>query len=142
MQTISFDVNDMICGGCAEQVRPWSKSKHKHRDRGRAAVVAAVGSASGASMSGTGSATAPISREDGGAQLHLLQAELVKLQRHVIGCGDKILVLVEALAAGKDGGLKRVIEFQPGPAVAFEFTPDCITVRRLARRVSRRKESS
>lgn len=34
-------------------------------------------------------------REDYEAQLHLLQIELVKLQRHFIGCGDRILVLLE-----------------------------------------------
>jgi len=36
-----------------------------------------------------------ITREDYAAQLHLLQVELVKLQRHFIGCGDRILVLLE-----------------------------------------------
>ena len=54
----------------------------------------------------------PISAEDYHAQLHLLQIELVKLQRHFIGCGDKILVLVEGRdAAGKDGGIKRIVEY-------------------------------
>ncbi|RZF25014.1 polyphosphate kinase 2 [Paraburkholderia sp. UYCP14C] len=44
-------------------------------------------------------------------QLHLLQVELVKLQRHFIGCRDKILVLLEGRdAAGKDGAIKRVVE--------------------------------
>ena len=89
-----------------------SKKKHKHRDEVREAVAAAIGAASGAPASGTGSATAPISREDYEAQLHMLQVELVKLQRHFIGCGDKILVLVEGRdAAGKDGGIKRVVEY-------------------------------
>ena len=54
----------------------------------------------------------PISAEDYQAQLHLLQVELVKLQRHFIGCGDKILVLVEGRdAAGKDGSIKRIVEY-------------------------------
>ena len=89
-----------------------SKKKHKHRDEAREALAAAVGVASAAPASGTGSATAPISREDYEAQLHMLQVELVKLQRHFIGCGDKILVLVEGRdAAGKDGGIKRVVEY-------------------------------
>ena len=89
-----------------------SKRKHKHRDEEREAVTAAVGVASAAPASGTGSATAAISREDYEAQLHMLQVELVKLQRHFIGCGDKILVLVEGRdAAGKDGGIKRVVEY-------------------------------
>ncbi|MEP7303840.1 MAG: polyphosphate kinase 2, partial [Caldimonas sp.] len=53
-----------------------------------------------------------ISAEDYQAQLHLLQIELVKLQRHFIGCGDKILVLVEGRdAAGKDGSIKRIVEY-------------------------------
>ena len=53
-----------------------------------------------------------ISSEDYQAQLHLLQVELVKLQRHFIGCGDKILVLVEGRdAAGKDGSIKRIVEY-------------------------------
>jgi polyphosphate kinase len=43
--------------------------------------------------------------------LRSLQIELVKLQRHFIGCGDKILVVLEGRdAAGKDGAIKRVVE--------------------------------
>jgi polyphosphate kinase 2 len=39
-----------------------------------------------------------------------LQIELVKLQRHFIGCGDRILVIVEGRdAAGKDGVIKRIV---------------------------------
>jgi polyphosphate kinase 2 (PPK2 family) len=53
-----------------------------------------------------------ISLKDYQAQLHILQVELVKLQRHFIGCGDKILVLVEGRdAAGKDGCIKRIVEY-------------------------------
>ena len=56
--------------------------------------------------------TTAISAEDYQAQLHLLQVELVKLQRHFIGCGDKILVVVEGRdAAGKDGSIKRIVEY-------------------------------
>ena len=55
--------------------------------------------------------TTAISAEDYQAQLHLLKVELVKLQRHFIGCGDKILVVVEGRdAAGKDGSIKRIAE--------------------------------
>ena len=40
-----------------------------------------------------------------------LQIELVKLQRHFIGCGDRILVVFEGRdAAGKDGTIKRITE--------------------------------
>lgn len=52
-----------------------------------------------------------ISERDYEEQLQLLQIELVKLQRHFIECGDKILVLFEGRdAAGKDGSIKRIIE--------------------------------
>ena len=51
-----------------------------------------------------------IAREDYLAQLHLLQVELVKLQRHFIGCGDRILVLLEGRdSSGKDGSIKRIV---------------------------------
>ena len=44
-------------------------------------------------------------------QLRELQIELVKLQRHFIGCGDRILVVFEGRdAAGKDGTIKRITE--------------------------------
>jgi polyphosphate kinase 2 len=53
-----------------------------------------------------------ISHEDYKTQLHTLQVELVKLQHHFIGCGDKILVLLEGRdAAGKDGSIKRIVEY-------------------------------
>lgn len=54
---------------------------------------------------------ASISEQDYEAQLLQLQIELVKLQRHFIECGDKILVLIEGRdAAGKDGSIKRIVE--------------------------------
>lgn len=44
-------------------------------------------------------------------RLHDLQVELVKLQRHFIAEGEKILVLVEGRdTAGKDGVIKRIIQ--------------------------------
>ncbi len=43
-------------------------------------------------------------------ELHQLQVELVKLQRHIIRKNDKILVILEGRdAAGKDGSIKRII---------------------------------
>ena len=43
--------------------------------------------------------------------LHKLQIELVKLQRHFIGCRDRILVILEGRdASGKDGVIKRITE--------------------------------
>ena len=67
---------------------------------------------SAAPATDTPHAKAPISARDYQAQLHLLQVELVKLQRHFIGCGDQILVVVEGRdAAGKDGSIKRIVEY-------------------------------
>lgn len=44
-------------------------------------------------------------------ELHQLQIELVKLQRHIIRKNDKILVILEGRdAAGKDGSIKRIIQ--------------------------------
>ena len=44
-------------------------------------------------------------------ELHRLQVELVKLQRHIIARGDKILILLEGRdSAGKDGSIKRITE--------------------------------
>lgn len=45
------------------------------------------------------------------AELHKLQIELVKLQRHVISHGHKVLIIFEGRdAAGKDGTIKRITE--------------------------------
>lgn len=52
-----------------------------------------------------------ISRKDYEDTLYKLQVELVKLQRHFIKCGDKILIIFEGRdAAGKDGTIKRIIQ--------------------------------
>jgi polyphosphate kinase 2 len=66
--------------------------------------------------SGLGAGTAPgtpsISHEDYDAQLHMLQVELVKLQRHNIRHQNKILIIFEGRdGAGKDGSIKRIVEF-------------------------------
>ena len=43
--------------------------------------------------------------------LHQLSIELVKLQRHVIQSGERILVIFEGRdAAGKDGSIKRIVQ--------------------------------
>jgi polyphosphate kinase 2 len=45
------------------------------------------------------------------ASLHDLQVELVKIQRHVIKHGHKVLVIFEGRdASGKDGTIKRMVE--------------------------------
>jgi polyphosphate kinase 2 len=44
------------------------------------------------------------------AELHDLQVELVKLQRHFIAHGERILVLLEGRdSSGKDGSIKRIV---------------------------------
>ncbi len=56
--------------------------------------------------------TRSISREDYDAHLHMLQVEFVKLQRHNIRHHNKILILLEGRdAAGKDGSIKRIVEY-------------------------------
>lgn len=43
--------------------------------------------------------------------LQQLQVELVKLQRHLIACDDKILIIMEGRdASGKDGTIKRIVQ--------------------------------
>ena len=45
------------------------------------------------------------------ATLRTLQIELVKIQRHVIEHGHKVLILFEGRdASGKDGTIKRIVE--------------------------------
>ena len=84
-----------------------SKKDHKKSEK---LTEEAAGSATKANIPEL--ETHSISLEDYEAQLHLLQVELVKLQRHFIGCGDRILVLLEGRdAAGKDGSIKRIVEF-------------------------------
>jgi polyphosphate kinase 2 len=54
---------------------------------------------------------AGISKQGYEDALHVLQIELVKLQKHFIRCNDKILVLLEGRdAAGKDGTVKRIVQ--------------------------------
>ncbi|WP_420130756.1 polyphosphate kinase 2 [Rhodoferax ferrireducens] len=85
-------------------------SKEKHKKGSHIAVSG--GASPDASAVTEEPAQASISREDYDAQLHILQVELVKLQRHFIGCGDRILVLLEGRdAAGKDGSIKRIVEY-------------------------------
>lgn len=52
-----------------------------------------------------------LSKKDYEETLYRLQVELVKLQRHFIKCGDKILIIFEGRdAAGKDGTIKRIVQ--------------------------------
>ena len=52
-----------------------------------------------------------ISKETYKDTLHKLQVELVKLQRHLIKCNHKILIIFEGRdASGKDGTIKRIVQ--------------------------------
>jgi polyphosphate kinase 2 len=52
-----------------------------------------------------------ISKADYKRRLKALQVELVKLQRHIIAHGEKVLIILEGRdAAGKDGTIKRVVQ--------------------------------
>ncbi len=57
--------------------------------------------------------------------LYALQVELVKLQKHLIKGGERIVVLLEGRdAAGKDGTIKHVIEhFSPREARVVSLAP-------------------
>jgi polyphosphate kinase 2 len=50
-------------------------------------------------------------KKDYKRDLLALQVELVKLQRHIIAAGERILVILEGRdAAGKDGAIKRIVQ--------------------------------
>ena len=86
--------------------------KHKHEKSSYMASDDGANTVQDASAASEGTGKASISREVYDAQLHILQVELVKLQRHFIGCGDRILVVLEGRdAAGKDGSIKRIVEY-------------------------------
>jgi polyphosphate kinase 2 len=60
----------------------------------------------------TGEPVHEISKKAYKDALYKLQIELVKLQRHLIKNGDKILIIFEGRdAAGKDGTIKRIIRY-------------------------------
>jgi polyphosphate kinase 2 (PPK2 family) len=87
-----------------------AKNKKGAKGAKHKADVDGTGTAHGSARDET--ATRSIGREDYEAQLHVLQVELVKLQRHFIRCQDRILVVLEGRdAAGKDGSIKRMVEY-------------------------------
>jgi polyphosphate kinase len=54
---------------------------------------------------------APLDKKEYERKLRTLQIELVKLHRHVIARGQKVLVILEGRdASGKDGTIKRIVE--------------------------------
>lgn len=64
-----------------------------------------------ANRKGAPSEVSAVSHETYEENLHLLQIELVKLQKHFISCSDRILVIFEGRdASGKDGTIKRIVE--------------------------------
>lgn len=85
--------------------------KHKKQDKTGSGMDSAGGAAAPRSDGAT-PLDRSLSREEYEAQLHVLQVELVKLQRHFIRCQDRILVVLEGRdAAGKDGSIKRIVEY-------------------------------
>ena len=88
----------------------------KHKKQDKHAKIGTSANGAGRATAPTSDATAPsdpsLSREEYEAQLHVLQVELVKLQRHFIRCQNRILVVLEGRdAAGKDGSIKRIVEY-------------------------------
>ncbi len=83
--------------------------------------------------------TQPILREEYEARLHLLQVELVKLQHHLIGCGDESLVVAQGRdVAGKDGCIdaqtRRLKERQLDPLKQCKSRPiDAVAIKRARR---------
>jgi polyphosphate kinase 2 len=87
-----------------------SRRRRRQDGDGHADAVARHG-AGFAADEGETSTDVALSREDYESRLYALQIELVKLQRHFIECGDRILILLEGRdAAGKDGTIKRIVE--------------------------------
>ena len=87
-------------------------AKKIHHKRSRTSEKAGTNGLAAEATSVVAREVPSISHEDYSAQLHILQVELVKLQRHFIGCGDRILVLLEGRdASGKDGNIKRIVEY-------------------------------
>lgn len=85
--------------------------KRKKQGKVRAAVGTGSETQDSRSTAGTPS-NGSLPKEEYEAQLHVLQVELVKLQRHFIRCRDRILVVLEGRdAAGKDGSIKRIVEY-------------------------------
>ena len=61
-------------------------------------------------MTATPDKPAPRDKIKEKAELKAAQVELVKLQRHIIDSGQKVLVILEGRdAAGKDGTIKRIV---------------------------------
>ncbi len=86
-------------------------SKKKHSEAAGASAPPAADHEAPAEAAGLGGAHATkISHKEYAAELHELQIELVKLQRHFIRRGSRILALLEGRdAAGKDGSIKRIV---------------------------------
>ncbi len=86
-------------------------SKNEQSKRaGAAALTREDGEAAAETAGGGRTGATKISRKEYSAQLHDLQVELVKLQRHFIRRGERILVLLEGRdSSGKDGSIKRIV---------------------------------
>ena len=96
-----------------------SKKKHKRRDEEREAVTAAVGVASAAPAAVGVASAAPA-------------AVGVASAAPASGTGSATAAISHILSRLHYAGKKNKL-VQPEPNVAFEFTPDCIAAKRLAR---------
>ena len=86
-----------------------SDKSHKQRQAARSSGSADSDTPDAANTQARGSEP-DISHADYKAELRALQIEFVKLQRHFIAHGDRILVLLEGRdSAGKDGSIKRIV---------------------------------
>jgi len=93
-----------------------SKKQKKHDRNEKISQRADSADGAGGAVTPTTGPAVPsdrsLSKDEYEAQLHVLQVELVKLQRHFIRCQDRILVVLEGRdAAGKDGSIKRIVEY-------------------------------
>jgi len=93
-----------------------SKKQKKHLRHEKISQRADPVDSAGGAVTPTTGADVPsdrsLSKDEYEAQLHVLQIEMVKLQRHFIRCKDRILVVLEGRdAAGKDGSIKRIVEY-------------------------------
>ena len=89
-----------------------SKKQKKQDKLDKSASRRSAGSAAEAMPHAESPSDRSLPREEYEAHLHVLQVELVKLQRHFIRCQDRILVVLEGRdAAGKDGSIKRIVEY-------------------------------
>jgi polyphosphate kinase 2 (PPK2 family) len=89
-----------------------SKASAQDKPNPPGAVIAANDGRTAVADTAENQPDGALSRKDYRSQLNLLQVELVKLQKHIIRSGEKVVILLEGRdAAGKDGSIKRIVEY-------------------------------